>query len=78
MGLPCVFTDLPVMREVGGDTVLYAEPGSPESLAEKISTLIADPALADRLGQAAALRARECFSPQAFAAAYLRAFELSA
>ena len=78
MGLPCVFTDLPVMREVGGDTVLYAEPGSPESLAEKISMLIADPALADRLGQAAALRARECFSPQAFAAAYLRAFELSA
>ena len=78
MGLPCVFTDLPVMREVGGDTVLYAEPGSLESLAEKISTLIADPALADRLGQAAALRARECFSPQAFAAAYLRAFELSA
>jgi glycosyltransferase involved in cell wall biosynthesis len=78
MGLPCVFTDLPVMREVGGDTVLYARPGSPESLAEQISTLIADSALAARLGQAAAHRAQEHFSPQAFAAAYLRAFELSA
>lgn len=78
MGLPCVFTDLPVMREVGGDTVLYARPGSPESLAEQISTLIADSALAARLGQAAALRARACFSPQAFAVAYLRAFELPA
>ena len=78
MGLPCVFTDLPVMREVGGDAVLYARPGSPESLAEQIGALIADAALAARLGQAAALRARECFSPQAFAAAYLRAFELSA
>ena len=77
MGLPCVFTDLPVMREVGGDTVLYARPGSPESLAEQISTLIADSAMASRLGQAAAHRARECFSPQAFASAYLRAFELS-
>jgi glycosyltransferase involved in cell wall biosynthesis len=78
MGLPSVFTDLPVMREVGGDAVLYARPGSPESLAEQIGALIADAALAARLGQAAALRARECFSPQAFAAAYLRAFELSA
>ena len=78
MGLPCVFTDLPVMREVGGDTVLYARPGSPESLAEQIGALIADAALAARLGQVAAFRARECFSPQAFAAAYLRAFELSA
>lgn len=78
MGLPCVFTDLPVMREVGGDAVLYARPGSPESLAEQIAALIADADLAARLGQAAALRARACFSPQAFAAAYLRAFELSA
>ena len=78
MGLPCVFTDLPVLREVGGDAVLYARPGSAESLAEQIDGLIADTALAARLGQAAALRARECFSPQAFAAAYLRAFELSA
>ena len=78
MGLPCVFTDLPVLREVGGDAVLYARPGSPESLAEQIDALIADAALAARLGQAAALRARGCFSPQAFAAAYLRAFELSA
>jgi glycosyltransferase involved in cell wall biosynthesis len=75
MGLPCVFTDLPVMREVGGAAVLYARPGSPESLAEQISTLIADPALAARLGQAAAHRAQEHFSPQAFAAAYLRALE---
>jgi glycosyltransferase involved in cell wall biosynthesis len=78
MGLPCVFTDLPVMREVGGDAVLYARPGSAESLAEQIDALITDTALAARLGQAAALRARECFSPPAFAAAYLRAFELSA
>jgi glycosyltransferase involved in cell wall biosynthesis len=77
MGLPCVFTDLPVMREVGGAAVLYARAGSPESLAEQINTLIEDEALAARLGQAAGLRARECFSPQAFAAAYLRAFELT-
>lgn len=74
-GLPCVFTDLPVLREVGGDAVLYARPRSAESLAEQIDALIADAAHAARLGQAAALRARECFSPQAFAAAYLRAFD---
>jgi len=78
MGLPCVFTDLPALREVGDDAVLYARPGSPESLAEQISTLIADPALAARLGQVAAHRAQEHFSPQAFAAAYLRAFERTA
>ena len=78
MGLPCVFTDLPVLREVGGDAVRYARPGSPESLAEQIGELIADAALAARLGQAASLRARACFSPQAFASAYLRAFELCA
>jgi len=75
MGLPCVFTDLPAIREVGGAAVLYAQAGSPESLAEQVGQLISNPDYAYRLGQAAAFRAQKFFSPSSFAAAYLRNFD---
>ncbi len=75
MGLPCVFTDLPVMHEVGGDAVIYSAPGDPKSLAEKIGILISEPERSARLGYQASHRARQLFSPQSFAASYLKAFD---
>lgn len=35
-GIPAVASDIPVLREVGGDTVLYADPSDPNLIALKI------------------------------------------
>ena len=42
-GTPVVASDLPVLREVGGGAVRYAEVGSPEAFAEALSEVLADP-----------------------------------
>jgi glycosyltransferase involved in cell wall biosynthesis len=55
-GVPAVASDIPALREVGGETVRYADPRDPESLAAAIRT-----ALDDREGsqlRAAAARGR--------------------
>lgn len=56
VGRPIVASDLPAIREVlhGEADALLVEPGSPEALAHAIRRLIADPALARRLADAAA------------------------
>jgi glycosyltransferase involved in cell wall biosynthesis len=42
-GVPVVTSTAPALREVGGDQVVYAEAGSPESIANAIQTaLVAD------------------------------------
>jgi glycosyltransferase involved in cell wall biosynthesis len=40
LGLPCVVSDIPVFREVGGEHVRFAEVGNPDAWAESISGLI--------------------------------------
>jgi alpha-1,3-rhamnosyl/mannosyltransferase len=55
-GVPAVASDIPALREVGGETVRYADPNDPESFAAAIRT-----ALDDREGsqlRAAAARGR--------------------
>jgi glycosyltransferase involved in cell wall biosynthesis len=42
-GTPVVASDLPVLREVGGDAVTYATPGDPESFAAALTAVLADP-----------------------------------
>lgn len=53
---PIVASDLPALREVLQDevTALLVAPGDPHALAAAIRRLAEDPALADRLGHAAA------------------------
>jgi glycosyltransferase involved in cell wall biosynthesis len=50
-GLPCVISDIPVHKEVYGDSVLYFDPYKPEELAEKTSELLSTPILKDKLVQ---------------------------
>jgi glycosyltransferase involved in cell wall biosynthesis len=42
-GTPVVASDLPVLREVGGDVVTYAGVGDPEAFAEALAAVLADP-----------------------------------
>jgi glycosyltransferase involved in cell wall biosynthesis len=57
LGLPCVVSDLPNLRWLGGDSVLYA--GDSAEAMEQILSLLKDPSRAEALGRAAWLRARQ-------------------
>jgi glycosyltransferase involved in cell wall biosynthesis len=50
-GTPVVASDLPVLREVGGDVTRYARAGDPEAFAAELRAVLEDP------GDAAARRA---------------------
>ncbi len=41
-GVPAVASDIPALREVGGETVRYAAPGDPEAFAEAIGAALDD------------------------------------
>ena len=46
-GTPVVASDLPVLREVGGDVVRYAAVGDPEAFAAALAAALSDPGDAD-------------------------------
>ena len=48
-GTPLVLSDIPVLREVGGDAALYAPPQRPDLLADQLATVLTDRALAAEL-----------------------------
>jgi glycosyltransferase involved in cell wall biosynthesis len=56
-GRAIVLRQLPALREILGDAGIYFPPGDGAALAEALERLARDPALADRLGAAAAERA---------------------
>jgi glycosyltransferase involved in cell wall biosynthesis len=51
-GIPVITAPFASLPEVGGDAVLYADPSSPEELAEVVGRLLADPDLWKRLASA--------------------------
>jgi glycosyltransferase involved in cell wall biosynthesis len=61
---------------VDGETGLLVPPKSPRELAAAIDRLLADPALAQRLGTAARARCERLFSLEAHVAAVVRQYEL--
>jgi glycosyltransferase involved in cell wall biosynthesis len=72
-GLPCVVTDLPVMREVcGEDGARFFPPGDAPALGRILVELIENPAARSGLGRAAQERARGRYALPKVAAAYLR------
>lgn len=75
-GIPVLAARSPGLLEVGGDAVLWADPLDPESFAEGLARLHAEPALRARLGERGRGRARE-FSWSACARAHLRAYSLA-
>jgi glycosyltransferase involved in cell wall biosynthesis len=48
-GLACVISDIPIHREIYGDSVIYFDPLDAEHIALKIDTLIKSPKLKDEL-----------------------------
>ncbi len=77
LGLPCVLSDLPVMREVAGDAAEYFRCGSSEDLARAVLGLAGDEERRRRLAKEARALARGRYAPQAFAEAYLAALSAS-
>ena len=56
-GVPVVASDLPVLRELAGDAVLYAPPLDPEAWVRQVERLLDDPELARTLAGAGRERA---------------------
>jgi glycosyltransferase involved in cell wall biosynthesis len=72
-GLPCLVSDLAVMREVcGDDGAAYASAGDPAAFGQSLLQLIDDRVRRESLGSVARRRARRLFSLPQIAAAYLR------
>ncbi|MFP3941342.1 MAG: glycosyltransferase family 4 protein [Thermoanaerobaculia bacterium] len=72
-GVPVVASDLPVLREVAGDAVLYAPPLDPEAWTLRIEGLLDDPERTRRLAAAGRARA-ERFTWERTAEAYTAVF----
>lgn len=51
---PVVASDIPVLREIGGDAVLYADPHSPDDFRDKIAQVLTSSELAKQLNNRAA------------------------
>ncbi len=77
-GLPCVVSDLTVMREVCGEAGAYFAAGDHAALADRLLSLLGDLGERKRLGLAARERARRMYSVSGMAQAYLDAFGLKA
>jgi len=72
-GLPCIVSDLAVMREVcGDDGANYAATADPVALGRALVQLIEDRPRREALGRAAQNRARRMFALPQVAEAYLR------
>jgi glycosyltransferase involved in cell wall biosynthesis len=58
LGLPVLASDLPVLREVGGDAALWFDPLDLASIAEALRTAPTRPAVLSELASAGLARAR--------------------
>lgn len=72
--LPVIISDIPVLREVCGDNVLYVDPNNPQDIAEKIKKLMSDQDLRQRLINEGLERVRQ-FSWRKTAAQTLQVYE---
>jgi glycosyltransferase involved in cell wall biosynthesis len=70
-GLPCVFADVPSLREVAGDMALYAAHASAEEIAARMREVMASPLEAAAKATAGRQRATELFGAEKYAKAYL-------
>jgi glycosyltransferase involved in cell wall biosynthesis len=67
-GLPCVISDLPMMREVAGDSraALFFEPGNDKELAQRIVDLLRDAEKRESMSSSAYKWSSEAFSAQRY------------
>ncbi|KRF07646.1 hypothetical protein ASG88_02125 [Nocardioides sp. Soil777] len=74
MGLPVIASDLPVLREVGGDAAIWFDPHDLGSIAEAMRTVATRPDVAERLSAEGLVQARK-FSWERVARETLDVFE---
>jgi glycosyltransferase involved in cell wall biosynthesis len=58
-GIPVACSDIPPLREVGADVVLFFDPLDEASIAAAMERIVTDAALRERLAKAGPERARE-------------------
>jgi glycosyltransferase involved in cell wall biosynthesis len=77
-GLPCLFSDLEVHREItaSGTAGMLFGCGNPEDLRRKLSILIEDPPLRSAYSRAAYRRVEQAYNPETALKSYLWAFGL--
>jgi glycosyltransferase involved in cell wall biosynthesis len=78
-GLPCLFSDLPVHREItdGGHTARLFRTGDTADLKEQLRSLIADVKQREEMARAGYQRVRTLYSAEAAHGSYLNAFDLA-
>jgi glycosyltransferase involved in cell wall biosynthesis len=77
-GLPCLFSDLPVHREITGDgsAALLFQTGNAEDLRRKLLTLVHDPDMRNRLARAGYANVKAQYTAEVARRSYIEAFEL--
>ncbi|HTT34726.1 MAG TPA: glycosyltransferase family 4 protein [Thermoplasmata archaeon] len=77
VGLPVLIADMPGVREViePGTEGLLIEPMNPDDLAEKVRTLLGDPATRARMGAAARRRAEARYGVETVAGELIRRYQ---
>jgi glycosyltransferase involved in cell wall biosynthesis len=69
-GLPIICSDLDVLKEVGGSTVMYFESGNPDDLSEKVLHLYQKRDRLEGLTEGARQRVEDLFTMEKFISAY--------
>jgi glycosyltransferase involved in cell wall biosynthesis len=78
-GLPCLFSDLPVHREISdaGRTARLFRTGNAADLKQQLCSLIADEKQREQLARAAYQRVKALYTAEAAHGSYLKAFDLA-
>lgn len=75
-GCPVICSDIPVLREVGGDAVRYFDATNPAVIAAQIRSTLSDPVVLREMAEAGRQRARQ-FTWDAAADAFIEAFAVT-
>ena len=70
-----ILNDIPVFRELWGDTAFYFNRNDADSLADAVSLVCEDVSLREEFGELAFERARSRFNPQRMIQEYEQAYE---
>ncbi len=65
-GTPSILSYIPVFKETAGETALFADPNSPQDIADKLKSLVADKLKRDELGKQAKVRVLERYTAEEF------------
>ena len=74
-GKPIITTNLPHIKEIAGNTVLYVDTYSPKQIASAVNKLKSKPQLRKRLGKAARLRVKKLYTEKQMNENYLKLYK---